>query len=91
MDELQRKFRSVVEEEAWHVSPLAKWMSTHHDQAAALLGDKRMDWAHAASLFAGQGLRDHLAQPPTAETARETWRRVEARRKAGLELSRRKS
>lgn len=86
MDELQRRFRKAVEEEAWLLSPLAKWMATHHDEAAALLRHERLDWRHAAELFAGQGLRDHLAKPPTAETARETWKRVEARRREGMML-----
>lgn len=89
MDELQERFRRGLEEEMerrWGESSLAAWMEAHHREAAQLLGDRRLDWDHAAALFTGQGLQDGLGQPPTAETARETWRRVEERRRIGMSL-----
>jgi hypothetical protein len=61
-------------------------MEAHHGEAAELLGHRRMDWAMAAAALGAHGLKDPAGQPPTAETARETWQRVEARRRAGLNL-----
>jgi hypothetical protein len=89
MSDFMDRFREGVERETEALvlgSPLAEWLDTHHAEAAELLNHAGLDWKHAAELFAGQGLRDHLRKPPTAETARETWRRVEERRRAGLKL-----
>ncbi len=89
MDDLQKKFRAEVErqaEELWLTSSLAEWINTHHGEAAKLLGHKRMDWSKAAEALGAHGLKDPAGRPPTAETARETWLRVEARRRAGMKL-----
>lgn len=67
-------------EARWLALSLAEWIKTHHAEAAELLGHKRMDWAMAASALDAHGLKDSAGKPPTAETARETWLRVEARR-----------
>ncbi|MES2711777.1 MAG: hypothetical protein V4653_09365 [Pseudomonadota bacterium] len=89
MDELQKLFRKEVKRELdgrWLSSTLAEWMETHHSEAAALLGHRGMDWTKAAAALGAHGLADQAGRPPTAETARETWLRVEARRKAGMKL-----
>jgi hypothetical protein len=89
MDKLQDRFRSEVElevDERWLTSSLAEWMETHHDEAAELLGHKRMDWHKAAAALGAYGLKDLAGHTPTAETARETWKRVEARRSARMKL-----
>jgi hypothetical protein len=44
------------------------------------------DWERIARAFAVTGLQDHTHADPTPEIARETWRRVEARRRAGMKL-----
>jgi hypothetical protein len=61
-------------------SPLAEWLSINYDRAAEPLKRKNMCWAIAAETFRALGLKDHRNLPPTAETARETWLCVEARR-----------
>ncbi|WP_421992349.1 hypothetical protein [Roseococcus sp.] len=85
------RFREELEREAgaaWERSSLAEWMTTHHGEGAQLLNDPNVDWSLAAALFAAQGLRDQAGRPPTARTARETWKRVAERRKAAMKLSR---
>ncbi|MDB5375847.1 MAG: hypothetical protein JWR00_293 [Rubritepida sp.] len=69
-------------EQRWLTSPLAEWMAERHDQAAEILSHQHLSWAKAAEAFAAYGLKDQLGRPPTAETARETWQRVEERRRA---------
>ncbi|MDB5317764.1 MAG: hypothetical protein JWO24_3608 [Rhodospirillales bacterium] len=89
MDDLQNRFRSEFEremEERWLASSLAEWMETHHGEAAELLGHKRMDWGMVAQALGAHGLTGPAGQPPTAESARETWKRVEARRRPGMKL-----
>lgn len=91
--DLQERLRQAVEremEERWLTSTLAEWMQQHHAEAAELLGHQGMNWTKAAQAFAGSGLRDQLGQAPTHDTARETWRRVQERRRAGLQLRKRK-
>lgn len=73
-------------EARWLTSPLAKWMETHHEQASQLLRSPGMNWEKAAAAFAGHKLKDNRLEAPTAESARETWKRIEARRLAGLKL-----
>jgi len=87
--DIMARFRRGVDEEMerrWLSSPLAEWMATHHDRAAELLAHQHMNWAKAAEAFAGAGLTDQLGEQPTAETARETWQLVEARRRARMQL-----
>lgn len=89
MPDFMDRFREEVERDtgdAWERSSLAEWMATHHAEAAKLLHDRNLDWTHAAALFAAQGLQDRSRGAPTAETARETWKQVETRRRAGMKL-----
>ncbi|MBR0654585.1 hypothetical protein [Plastoroseomonas arctica] len=89
MDEMQKRFRAEVERQLDScrlASTLAEWMDAHHSEAAALLGHARMDWAKAAEALGAHGLKDQTGQQPTAETARETWLWVEARRQVGTML-----
>ena len=88
MDELQRKFRAEVEAEAWHCSPLGKFMRDHPAKFREVLDAANGDWDWIARALAISSLVDHNRASPTAETARETWRRVEERRKAGMGLKR---
>jgi hypothetical protein len=88
------RLREEVERETagcWLTSPLAEWMETHHAEAVQLLNHRNLDWEHAAELFAAQGLRDLGDKAPTAESARDTWKRVEARRRAGMKLRKSKA
>ncbi|WP_424813588.1 hypothetical protein [Roseococcus sp. YIM B11640] len=88
-DHLQERFRLGLLEEMdrrWERCSLVEWLSAHHAEAVEVLNHGRMDWGHAAKLFARQGLRDGLGREPTAETAREAWRRVEERRRAGMRI-----
>ncbi len=81
------EFRRGLQEEMerrWLTSSLAEWMTAQHAVAAEMLRDPAMNWSKAAEAFGGVGLRDRDGRPPTAETARETWRRVEDRRRNGM-------
>ena len=69
---------------------MARWMDAHHSQAAELLGHQQMDWVKAAAALAAHGLTDHTGALLSAETARQTWLRVEARRAAGMTLKAKK-
>lgn len=83
------QFRRGLEEEMvrrWLTSSLAEFMEAHHADLVPMLGHPRLKWEAAADLFGRQGYRDRDGNAPTAETTRETWQRVEARRQAGLKL-----
>jgi len=82
MDELQRLFRRDVEEEVWHHSQLGRFMRDHPAKMHEVLDAANGDWDWIARALAISSLADHTGHDPTAETARETWRRVEARRRA---------
>jgi hypothetical protein len=73
-------------EQRWLTSPLAEWMETHHKEACEILRSPGMNWAKAAAAFAASKLKDNRLEATTPEIAREPWRRVEARRRAGLKL-----
>jgi hypothetical protein len=83
-----RVIREVDEaaEQRWLTSPLAEWMETNHEAACQILRGPGMNWDKAAAGFAAHKLKDNRLEPPTAESARETWKRVEARRRAGMKL-----
>lgn len=77
-DALYVRFRAELEE-AWYLSGLRVWMTADHAELAGMMRRSSMDWADAAVSFKLAGLRDHRARFPWAETAAETWRRVDAR------------
>lgn len=85
-DELQVRFRREVEEESWHASSLGKFMREHPEKIEEVLAAAKGDWAWVARALAISSLSDRNRADPTAETARETWRQVEARRRIGLGL-----
>jgi hypothetical protein len=89
MGDFMDKFREEVERAAVGpclTSPLAEWMDTHHAQATQILSQAHADWLVVAEVFRAFGITDQTGKPPTAESARETWKRVEARRRAGMKL-----
>lgn len=93
-DGIAERFRRGLEEEMGRralASSRAKWMTAHHEQASKLLAHKGMNWSTAAEAFAASGLQDQIGQTPTAETGRETWKRVETRRRAGMKLRKSKA
>jgi len=73
-DELQARFRRQLDAELQR-RDLATWMRAHRAEVEALLAEGEMDWANAAARLAGAGMLVD-GQPPTAETAEATWRRV---------------
>lgn len=89
MSDFLEQFRQGLEEEMERrvlTSSLAEWMETHHKEACEILRSPGMNWGKAAAAFAASKLKDNRLEAPTAETARETWRRVEERRRAGMNL-----
>lgn len=57
-------------------SPLGQWMAQHQAELRQLLGGRDDAWETVAEQCRRAGLRDAGGRPCSAETARETWRRV---------------
>jgi hypothetical protein len=76
----------AVPDEEWLLLPLGAFMTEHRRELAQLLKGTP-DWDQVARTFAQAGLRDARGRAPSAETAKETWRRVasaaRSRRRSG--------
>lgn len=79
-DDLYAQFWAELEE-AWHVSSLGVWMTANHAELERMMRRGTMDWADAAASFKLAGLRDLRGRFPSAETATETWKRVDERQR----------
>jgi hypothetical protein len=58
------------------LSSLSAWMCEHHAHLERIMRDKHPNWDYLAQRFATVKLCDHTGKPPTANTARITWKIV---------------
>jgi hypothetical protein len=86
IDELMRKLREGVAEDASHHSKLGLYMAKNPDSVREMVQAAGEDCEWIARALAVSGLQDHTHAAPAPATARETWQRVEERRRAGLKL-----
>ena len=54
-------------------STLARWMTLHTAEFAALIQDQQPSWKALAGLFNARGMRNGRGQPLTPERVRQTW------------------
>jgi hypothetical protein len=74
-DRFQANFAAEVARAPLH-SPLGIWMREHRAELEQMLHGKRPNWDDLAQHFARAKLLDHTGKPPTANTARITWKMV---------------
>ena len=60
-------------------SPLFRWLYRHHDEFAGMLEGVKPDWSVLAGILGRSGILDGEGRPPSGETARKTWHRVQAK------------
>jgi hypothetical protein len=75
--------RAIEKSSLKRKASLRDWLRENHDDFAARLKTRRVDWDVLAKVFVDADLTDARGNPPSAEASRKTWIRVHAEVRAG--------